>query len=311
MSGNSNGSGPGAVCHLFRLSGELRNLIYEYVLSEDTILHYHHGTNSGRGSILARVPNINAPEYGGLYGGTTTGKTSNDAIPEGSKPVKWSLAKELDKVYYRYDANQLKFVNRQLYMETRGLVLRYNQLEFGLIVDFAEFLKCCPKHHYAHFRVLEVNHSIFLPDYVYNAGVPEAVEYVLEFCRRNPHVLVRDRLMDSVESIWFVVHFARLQLYWRRSTQLLDKVLNNSPARPVVLVVWREDNDMPSRPKIPGNLPENFRLCVKEKEVSETALQVWREACLASPRARRILSYVEGGIDVWVQAAREIIQSGI
>lgn len=296
MSGNSNGSGPDAVCHLFRLSGELRNLIYEYVLSEDTILHYHHDTKSGRGSILARVPCFDALEYHG----TTNGKTRKGAKLEESKRLESSLVNKSDEVYYRHDANQLKFVNRQLYKETRGL-----------IVHFAEFLKGCPKHHFAHFRVLEVNYRIFLPRYVCNDSVPEAVEQVLEFCRRNPHVLVRDRLNVSVESIWFVVHFARLQLYWRRSTQLVDKVLNNAPSRPWILVAWREDDDNLSRLKTPGNLPENFRLCVREKEVSETALQVWREACLANEYARDVLSYVEGGVDVWVQAAREIVQSGI
>ncbi|CAO2652284.1 Nn.00g005670.m01.CDS01 [Neocucurbitaria sp. VM-36] len=100
-------------CHLLRLPGEIRNLIYEYVLFEDTSLQYIHCAICDRGSIRARVKELDSPDSHG----TTVNKTEKNHDPKEAKQLAFPLINKSEHVHGQNDANQPKFVNRQLYNE--------------------------------------------------------------------------------------------------------------------------------------------------------------------------------------------------
>jgi len=93
-------------CLLLELPGELRNMIYEYVLTEK------HG-------IMYRPPNLRFGPF------VSMADTQIQRLG--------SLVRYGDMVYNcnpNSDHNQLKYVNRQLHRETRGLGLQFNVLHF-------------------------------------------------------------------------------------------------------------------------------------------------------------------------------------
>ena len=147
-------------CPLLRLPGEIRNLIYAYVLSEETRLQYICCTICNRGSILAPVKDLDPPHYNS----TAVSKTKKAHDLEKGKQLVPPLVNTSKHVHGQDDANQLKFVNRQLHQETRGLVIRYNDLKFRNIVHFAKFLDSCPRFYHAYLRVLEVNQCMLQLD---------------------------------------------------------------------------------------------------------------------------------------------------
>jgi hypothetical protein len=89
-------------CHFFRLSGELRNMIYEYAVSEPQGLYYRRDDNAGR------------------------------FLPHATEVEDLSASTQ--------ESNQLTYVNRELHLETKRLGPRYNDVHFSTCADAAYFL---------------------------------------------------------------------------------------------------------------------------------------------------------------------------
>jgi hypothetical protein len=171
---------------LLQMPGEVRNLIYAYTLSapEGLVLHEN-------GKLFDRTHTL--CDHDGFY------DTAAD------------------------EANQLKFVNRQLYKETRGLGLHHNDLVLdgytipgghdfisdGVTVTstphelaieyFASFLQTCSPKHLEHMQKVELNH----------AGL-------LTGTSRSHRVLLEDVLVPSLAlTANFCAEFTNLQVAWR------------------------------------------------------------------------------------------------
>ncbi|KAF2244820.1 hypothetical protein BU26DRAFT_522568 [Trematosphaeria pertusa] len=140
------------VCHLFRLPGELRNIIYAYALSEDDGLRcvegkrYLEGERRVEGErgkqMLVSTPKVRAFEV------QKAEKTQfgEPGLPLGIGGMIKKAKKEGMRIKYFREANQLQYVNRQLRQETRGFGLRCNDLSFlgdddaTSVERFAKFL---------------------------------------------------------------------------------------------------------------------------------------------------------------------------
>jgi hypothetical protein len=273
-------------CHFFRLSGEIRNLVYAYALAvdQDGPLRYWPGSH-GKGSIVADE--------------TTS---TNPAPTKRKKPGE-----------KRPDANQLRLVNRQLRQETHGLILRYNHLRFGNVAHLAAFLKSCPSFQFTHLRILEVSSRIYMTTKPYSVANVGAVEHVYDFCRQNPHVMVKNRNGTSISAspknlfVWA----SHMEFRFRGSARLIKRIIT-SEIHQIYIAYWLEEMDMSSLSEVHAIAPPNFRIFPTERYLDELDLVRFRQAVLEDPDAEDLVDNdVEGGIETWIQLLKEIVQDGI
>lgn len=162
----------GIPCIFLQIPAELRNLIYEYSLTEE------HGVQC----TIDKDPTI-PPKLLRL------GQSKNgDLEPE---------------------ANQLKYVCRKLYHETKGLTLQYNELTFRGTEDFERFLQVCAPTWKTCLRNINI---IEKPEF--GQGLNDGILYMLAqstsqplyaFCLQYPaaRVIIRqDRDIPERHYIW-------------------------------------------------------------------------------------------------------------
>jgi hypothetical protein len=273
-------------CHFLDLPGEIRNIIYEYALSSLNGAQYTQCSRHG-----AHVENRDF------------WLVANDLRHMRNKHHRASNFREL---------NQLKFVNRQLYRETRALVLRYNDITFNDVVALALFLRSCPTSQYQRLRTFNLEHGIFRPNTLYYTADPEAVEEVFQFCRQAPHVLVRNHENIPIARAQFLLVAIEVQIAARKSLEMLESVLSTSDGRRKALRSALEKSKLGSLDEVPGNVPANFRVFVPLHTSEDEALLEFRNACLESDKVRNgVLPYVHGGLDHWEGIVRDIIRRGI
>jgi hypothetical protein len=117
-------SSEGGGSRFLRLPAELRNLIYEYALTADTHQLYYRDAMASKSVPTEITENIN--------GKLTTRKTTYDkrvvTLYESASAdgVKLCLGSTTTT-----DFNQLKYVCKQLYSETKRLPLQYNDVIFA------------------------------------------------------------------------------------------------------------------------------------------------------------------------------------
>ncbi|KAF2124152.1 hypothetical protein P153DRAFT_371037 [Dothidotthia symphoricarpi CBS 119687] len=270
-------------CHFFGLSGELRNTVYAYALSMPGSVRYSCGKDGvGRMQEQASV--------------------ERDVSPGPRRKAGTTL-----------EVNQLKYVNKQLYEETHGLVLRYNDLVFATVSELAKFLNSCPESYYRRFRLIDVQRGIFRlidvrqgispPGEVHHltAGA-ETIEGVFQFCRQNPYCLVRDHhpCLDA-RGYGFCLKAGYLQLMARKNTQILDNTFVSDFVRYAVHR-YRDCAEDENLDDVPGNIPENFRFFPSCKEFDTYITRV-----MDSLEASGIGKSVEEVMEV----VRDIFEHGI
>ncbi|KAF2478366.1 uncharacterized protein BDR25DRAFT_365582 [Lindgomyces ingoldianus] len=249
---------------LLRLPPELRNLIYQFALSEPGSLRYHHDKH-----LVTRAK---------LY-------ASQNAADE---------------------FNQLKFVSRQMYMETAGLELRYNDLHFPFDQErslhgvhmFLSFRDICSPIHQSWIRSVTIEDGPLkqFTAYLY-------MHFIHTFAKYNPKAMVRIifrwfRLNSDNEN--FICHGIFLKMLARNAdiTYLV----------PRIRVYLQMDMDgvlgqalIPAFRKSPANVKffphgsfdeHDFR---HSKDAGEVVIH----------------PQVEGGIDTWVSHARDWFENGI
>jgi hypothetical protein len=157
---------------LLLLPGEIRNAIYAYALTAKSgvicVVRNHASNNFKDENRCGRLQSHDRALL----------QSREDIAPNESS----------------YEANQLKFVNRQLYSETHNLTLRYNDLTVSTADHFSHLIESLPDSNYASLRIVTLSKSIFsnLEKTSQERINSRWVEAIFEFCRRAPHVLVRD-----------------------------------------------------------------------------------------------------------------------
>jgi hypothetical protein len=282
---------------LMRLPAEVRNAIYAYALAFQYGLRYYHDQQCSAGRMqIADANSITNP------------------------PIDWSL--EDYELMILHDANQLKFVNKQLHSETRGLVLRYNDIRFHTIQDTSLFLSTCPTSYHKCLRTFSIQRSSFGRTYPYPIQDMHSLEQVFDFCRQAPHVQVQNLqgLGHSLEghSPNFPIDAACLQWITRHQmtwyTVFVPQTCpwryhhhsRRSANKPTVCV-----DETPA-----GAMPSNFRLILSVSTLSsasqaELLIEFRRFALGSRFYTNYFLPYVVGGIDRWVGLAKEMLKDGV
>jgi hypothetical protein len=155
------------MCHLLRMPAEIRNEIYAYALSFQYGLKYYHDRQFSTGHMQVADAN------------TLTN-------------LRMDWESEDHAVMILHDANQLKFVNKQLRLETRSLVLRYNDIIFHNIRDTSLFLSKCSTWYYEDFRTFKIQKDSFGRRFPHSIQDLNSLRQVFNFCRQAPHVQVQN-----------------------------------------------------------------------------------------------------------------------
>jgi hypothetical protein len=279
------------MCHLFDLPAEVRNTIYEYALTFPHGLRYYHD-----------------PCF------VTDHMQVADADSLTNPPAHWEP--EDHAFLITQDANQLKFVNKQLRLETYSLVLRYNDIFFYDVQDTTLFLTRCSTSYYRHIRTFNIQQESFHREWPYSIQDVDSLKRVFNFCRQAPHVQVRnlqpfdDHANRFLE--WFPHAAARLQYFARNEKTGFDIFI----PKPWRSLRWDCRDPITVELTSAEVTPSNFRLILPVHlftiERQAELLSEFRETILKSNLfGRMILPNVIGGIDRWVEIAEEMLRNGV
>ena len=178
---------------LLRLPGELRNRIYEYALTNENGLyytkkHFNAGPRNSKPSKLAlHTKELHKPKL------VMADPVWDNLDIYSCSEVSWINSDYYDELKRSYteDFNQLKYVCRQLYSETAGLELKYNDLILSakwnllskLTQSFAEF---------------PVSGTVSLRKVILR-GPLDPIKKLLkldEFCKQQPHITVHYQIVQ-------------------------------------------------------------------------------------------------------------------
>jgi len=264
------------VCHLLRLPGELRNFIYEYALTEERPLQVkRHGNDAA--FKCYKQPLMQSEGYHETQG---LAKWPKDAFVE---------------------VNQLRFVNKELYAETRALELRYNDLDFESIEDANEFLKNCALSQQAHLRTLTI-HCAHIP----SLGKVSSTKFTMRFCRAHPRANVRiEHDQDDPNVPLLLMRVAWREFRMRGTHKLLNEIFTAGCG-------LREAHLVSFKVKLEGAkfrpFPKNFRFfpCTSFDERAFRA-GIEKDDHLLLYLAR---GYIQGGRDGLVRLMKQFIEHG-
>lgn len=273
-------------CDFLRLPGEIRNAIYAYTLTIQKGLMYYYGKD----------------EVGRLY------DIGFSLLEDEARTSQNKYHSEENFL----EANQLKYTNRQLYAETRGLVLRYNHIIFEDIVELAAFLRSCPPTHLERLRDIEVVNPVFHWEKIeYTAQAQDRGE-VFDFCRHHPQVLIRSIMRTPLSAAHFLLMAVHVELSARKSVAVLERTIPSESLRVSVVRHFLTTHHFESIEDIPEDVPFNFRIFPRRKGTEEESLQVFRNACQEDLIVMdRIVPTLKGGLEDWIDIVRDIIRNGI
>ncbi|KAF1945688.1 hypothetical protein EJ02DRAFT_36333 [Clathrospora elynae] len=293
---------------LFSLSGELRNYIYEYALSEPLGLRCLRGPD-GVGRLCLQLKqelmNANSDCYGDKDGKATAWDLDFLGLQR--------MVRADGRVFTNVEemplidgqiANQLQFVNHELRRETRGLGIRVNSITFtstqdgdySVLRQFLDFTKQLPQPQHKHLT------TIVLKD----RGAQEwavSLEAVSKFCRNNPRILVKmHKWKASPADMNFVLAALEIKQVYRREPCFVTKITSDPTLQHELL----EENRVALG--IVSTLPANFRLFPVNDVFEEMN---FRQACLDD---KEYCDYFEnaisGGIDAWIPWIEEWYKNG-
>jgi hypothetical protein len=290
---------------LLCLPGEIRNSIYEYALTYANGLI--HREVDGTKRLYLSPP---SPERGSQVSSKRRKR---------EEPELWK------------EANQLKYVNRQLYAETRRLALQYNDIVFHYanvylaMENASKFVKELSPVLAATIRQLTIKFD--LSEYKDNASEwdqkqKEAIVLGLfRFCDHYPSSTIKIRSYFVLQNEWdFVVEFSRLAAITRH-----DKVMSMIK-RATSGVPWLEHNlasyvttkfeEVRTRESKEGKkgifAPLNFRIFPLNERFDEGVYRKAVEDAVAKDhRPRAVISQLDGGVDRWVEMARVVYDNGV
>ncbi|CAO2652285.1 Nn.00g005680.m01.CDS01 [Neocucurbitaria sp. VM-36] len=249
------------ICHFLELPAELRCMIYEFSLSQAEGIQYRPGSD-----------------------GKTFKQRTKGSMPNSSES----------------DANQLKYVSRQLFRETRDLEIRYNDLYFKTFEEAVKFLEIYPKADYRHLRIIDIDETLFARD------PGPLIGAMFQFCIKNPHVLVREHCDGyKSNSAYFVLSATQTRYYFKTELDFAQRTVPDEN-RDAFLQPPISTSDMAKR-WLP--FPQNYRIFPAEDRFDE---QAFRKAVNDElDNFRDDLQVNEDRVESWVTLAKEIFEHGV
>jgi hypothetical protein len=223
-------------------------------------------------------------------------------VPEADGKFRDSVVK------WKYDkgqvANQLQFVNCQFRQDTKGYGLRHNSITFtrssdyGALRQFLDFVKELPTTQYKHLT------TIVLQD----RGAKERksdFKAVSQFCRDNPHILVKVRGADILPAKFLfdtLIAALRWKQIYREDSAFITKITSN-PVLQQKLLRWNRVAVGPV--PIP---PTNLRMFPADETFN---VEAFRRLCMADIHYYVFTRNTPGGFDSWIPWIEDWYKNGL
>ncbi|KAH7075021.1 hypothetical protein FB567DRAFT_596966 [Paraphoma chrysanthemicola] len=284
-------------CHFFRLPGELRNVIYAYVLSRPGGLLFR-VSSKGESQLLLKASAIRRYRHRPAY--EIAILTAKDILGDSTNGT-------------MHEKNQLQYVNREMRLETRGLGVRFNQITFLGCHDFRNFIAMCPNIHKSYLRHLTIECSFYglcskrseAVNSERSAKSDSMHALAFDFCDANPKVTLHTTVKGWRQTKpAFILEVLMIQMALRGRCDLgeffADPVnLNEVRARSIT----RIEGIKYSFP------PPNFRLHPDDDFFRETMFRTILET--NTYMAGLLSREKEGAIDRWAIKVRQFYREGI
>lgn len=296
--------------HLLDLPGEIRNFIYEYVLTEDKGVSYYLDEmdigwlclhDEPKAKTLQAEKERETPHEGD--------NTQEIQIPESERPSTIGVKQQDIQCERKHIgisrgkhtiANQLQFVCRQLTDETRGLGLRYNTIRFhghqpaSPGDECVNFIRMLPSTEVQHIRVLVLE----------RLAPKKTLQILLDFCFAHPtarvHVDVPELPFKHLLTIVLIFEY----ILGKRSLYI-DSII-------VDVSVRRHRESIRRVCTLKGftrfsSCPSNFLVYLREANIDSMEL---RHAVNNDAKLCSLISGAPGGLDAFVTFAKDIIDNG-
>jgi hypothetical protein len=277
-------------CHFFRIPAELRNGIYEYALTEDLPIRFD------------RPIRVDSRGFG-LHGVWSRQISKAPGNRDLSTFVS-ALSNPLLEI------NQLRFVNKHLYAETRGLALRYNDLSFSYVMDAGYFLENCAPSHLSRIRRLTVKWNAC---YLQVSHPAANWRPIIQLCTTYyPNVEVRVVIKNlSPNNPHALVHLFIAEYVLRGTGYLANAMFK--PGRDIAGSILQ--GPLPQKAKQSGQMLDLKNLIFfPNNEVFNE--QEFREECVATGGRKSVAPWLKankltGGIAGMVHLMKIVIKQGI
>ncbi|KAF2871671.1 hypothetical protein BDV95DRAFT_572515 [Massariosphaeria phaeospora] len=175
------------VCYFLTLPGEIRNIIYEYVLTEAEPIVHRLDKQLSRFDRTQSAVKIRIVER----------HSEDDDEDDYDVPANLYVGPTPS-----VEVNQLQYVSHQFRYETKGLELRYNDLTFQQVNrrphthrQFLRFLKSCSPSRHSEIRTVTLGHEPspcgYRPPYLMTATCRRDLRSIVTFCRAHPNAHVK------------------------------------------------------------------------------------------------------------------------
>lgn len=301
-------------CHFFRLSGELRNGIYAYVLTEPEGLLYLEKIDRSTKLVANSEANLalmDAQDVEDDVRAAKRRKIGKNQMASTKKSAKKPVV----------DANKLQYVNWQLRHETRALGLQYNDLLFvgspnGTATErLSTFLRHCSDRNQTQIRQITLRDD-FLDlsgSHRYTLN-PYAFSHVAAFCRANPKRRVNMRIPwvyipDEVCGglLFMFVYVLQVMVGARNNYEFLQ-CISNQPLIQDYFHAWVTGCGITQQLRFFfAPVPENVRFFPREEVFDEEEFQT---SLLRLHDWPGFVQTIPGGLDAWVKKTKELYADG-
>ena len=211
------------------------------------------------------------------------------------------------------EANQLQYVNKQIRSETRGLGLRYNSLTIMDIDQFhrgqrlGDFIRACPITQYQYLK--QITAAIPAGAYSWNSSIGRDVSFILRFCEENPHITLKWETECFRPNQWLIVDIAVYSLLIRKSGKILEQLTSLPESQRHLKSLMPILNLTGQLSELNKDFPANLRIVPPGAKFDEGQ---FRELVLRDASVRHVyLPHAPGGLDSWVEIAKEVYANGI
>ncbi|PSN61479.1 hypothetical protein BS50DRAFT_651690 [Corynespora cassiicola Philippines] len=290
-----------------RLPGEIRNLVYEFALSEPNGLFY---IPCSLGRLISRP--LICRKYQKYYSGSRIVLCDGHDLETNPHYTREEMVTTRCGIVI---ANQLQFVSKQLRHETRGIGARFNNITIMEYNDesrpeckwaFSDLIAAIPEAEITHLRKITVEAYNYLDPRI-QKGVQNSnirtLDSAVDLCRRHPklrlHIYARN--FDPYKRNVF--HGAAVWLKRvRGDTSYLLRIYNPKKSRGKVLEGWFETAGLQ---ELFVQVPENLRFFPRFFQFDESSFRL----CYAN--ADWTLAAVPNGLDGLVELMKEWYEHGI
>jgi hypothetical protein len=295
--------------HLLSIPGEIRNMIYEYALTENDGVCYREDAQGVAwactyhfGEDVANAADIRDDTiHNSKSDGPEFVQPSESAVIDPEKPHGLASIEPGNFII----VNQLQFVCRQLRNETKGLVLRCNTITFAERIysqsskRCADFVQTLPAKYKPYIHTLIVKHF---------GGVKSAAWPTFTgFCFENPNSEIRVETYKATHNPIRVIIAARMYEHvLQKRIPLLDSMSSTAKAN-----IEQISNDYFSRIRNEAPVyvsPKNLRVFPRPGPFDE--VKFIRDAEQSRITKELVVPGLKGGMDTFVALAKDFVENG-